>query len=306
MALYYKRDPTVIDFDRLLNEHINPVAINTSTEVLGPDKPDDKLSKYLGGSFNARLDLTETPTGYLLHADLPGIPKELVQVSVKDDMLTLSGERAQQREEKDDNRHIVERSQGKFSRSVQLPKDANAEDVKATMEHGVLQLVFGKKAHKEEDGGIKKITIDEFDRILNAHLNSLSSANEQERNQQGATDSNKMSKYWGGSFNARLDLTETPKNYFVHADLPGIPKEHIQISVKDDILTLSGERAQRQEEKDEHRHIVERGQGKFSRSLRLPPDASVDDVKATMKDGVLELVVGKKAKVERVKSIVIE
>ncbi|KAI8832067.1 HSP20-like chaperone [Chytriomyces cf. hyalinus JEL632] len=150
----------------------------------------------------------------------------------------------------------------------------------------------------------------EFDRLLNAHLNSLSIANDQETNQSSGAPTehhNKMSKYWGGSFSARLDLTETPKNYLVHADLPGVPKEQVQISVKDDVLTLSGERAQKHEEKDEHRHIVmERSQGKFSRSLRLPPDASVADIKATMKDGVLELVVGKKEKEDRAKTIAIE
>ncbi|KAJ3244382.1 hypothetical protein HDU78_011033 [Chytriomyces hyalinus] len=93
---------------------------------------------------------------YLVHADLPGIPKEQVQISVKDDILTLSGERSQRREEKDEHSHIVERSQGKFSRSLRLPRDANVEDVKATMEHGVLELVVGKKV--KEDGA-KKITI---------------------------------------------------------------------------------------------------------------------------------------------------
>ncbi|KAJ3238049.1 hypothetical protein HDU81_008520 [Chytriomyces hyalinus] len=148
----------------------------------------------------------------------------------------------------------------------------------------------------------------EFDRFLNAHLNSLSSTNDPESNQPGSTESrNKMSKYWGGSFNARLDLIETPKNYLVHADLPGIPKDQVHISVKDDILTLSGERTPpKHEGKDDHRHIVERSQGKFSRSLRLPPDANVEDIKATMEQGVLELVVGKKEKEDGAKTVAIQ
>ncbi|KAJ3233647.1 hypothetical protein HDU81_002090 [Chytriomyces hyalinus] len=160
MALYYKRDPAFSDYDRLLNAHLNSLSNNTDTDVFGDSgNPNTKLAKYWGGSFSARVDLTETPTGYLVHADLPGIPKEMVQISVKDDVLTLSGERAQQREEKDDHKYIIERSQGKFSRSLRLPRDANVENVKATMENGVLQLVVGKKANMEEDGGIKKIAI---------------------------------------------------------------------------------------------------------------------------------------------------
>ncbi|KAJ3251082.1 hypothetical protein HDU77_006141 [Chytriomyces hyalinus] len=159
MAIYIKRDPIFSEFDRLLNAHLNSLTSNNDTEAVDSNNNSanqNKVSKYWGGSFNARLDLTETPSSYLVHADLPGIPKEQVQISVKDDILTLSGERLQQREEKDEHRHIVERSQGKFSRSLRLPRDANVEDVKATMEHGVLELVVGKKV--KEDGA-KKITI---------------------------------------------------------------------------------------------------------------------------------------------------
>ncbi|KAJ3397777.1 hypothetical protein CcCBS67573_g05967 [Chytriomyces confervae] len=158
MAIYFKRDPIFSEFDHLLNAHLNSLTSNNDTEAVDSNNSanQNKVSKYWGGSFNARLDLIETPSSYLVHADLPGIPKEQVQISVKDDILTLSGERSQQREEKDEHRHIVERSQGKFSRSLRLPRDANVEDVKATMEHGVLELVVGKKV--KEDGA-KKITI---------------------------------------------------------------------------------------------------------------------------------------------------
>ncbi|KAJ3247310.1 hypothetical protein HDU78_004559 [Chytriomyces hyalinus] len=141
MAIYIKRDPIFSEFDRLLNAHLNSLTSNNDTEAVDSNNNSanqNKVSKYWGGSFNARLDLTETPSSYL------------------DDILTLSGERLQQREEKDEHRHIVERSQGKFSRSLRLPRDANVEDVKATMEHGVLELVVGKKV--KEDGA-KKITI---------------------------------------------------------------------------------------------------------------------------------------------------
>ncbi|KAI8607966.1 HSP20-like chaperone [Chytriomyces sp. MP71] len=136
---------------------------------------------------------------------------------------------------------------------------------------------------------------------MNAHLNSLSTAGSA---LDGSEDNNnKVSKFWSGPFSARLDFSETDKNYILHADLPGIPKEQVNISIKEDVLTLSGERSSKHEEKDEHKHIVERSQGKFVRSVRLPQDANVEDVKATMNHGVLELVIGKKAREEGVKTI---
>ncbi|KAJ3265039.1 hypothetical protein HDU77_006674 [Chytriomyces hyalinus] len=94
MAIYFKRDPIFSEFDRLLNAHLNSLTSNNDTEAVDSNNSanQNKVSKYWGGSFNARLDLTETPSSYLVHADLPGIPKEQVQISVKDDILTLSGE----------------------------------------------------------------------------------------------------------------------------------------------------------------------------------------------------------------------
>ncbi|KAJ3334328.1 hypothetical protein HDU76_000021 [Blyttiomyces sp. JEL0837] len=102
-------------------------------------------------------------------------------------------------------------------------------------------------------------------------------------------------QYWGNTF-ARLDLTETDTNYILHTDVPGINKDDVNITVKDDVLTISGERKSAYEETDDkkHRHIVERRFGKFSRSVRLPKDVDVEEVNAKMENGVLELTLGKK------------
>ncbi|KAJ3238050.1 hypothetical protein HDU81_008521 [Chytriomyces hyalinus] len=154
MAIYFKRDPIFSDFDRLFNSLTS--ANDPETGDSSNSTNSNKLSKYWSGPFNARLDLTETPSSYLVHADLPGIPKDQVQISLKDGILTLSGERSQLREEQSEHMYIVERSQGKFSRSLRLPRDANVEDVKATMENGVLELVVGKRV---EEDGVKKISI---------------------------------------------------------------------------------------------------------------------------------------------------
>lgn len=106
---------------------------------------------------NPRMDVTEISSGYEIKADLPGLNKDDVRVSIQDDLLTLEGERKEEREETDATRHLIERSFGKFSRSFRLPNDANPQQVKAAMEQGVLKLQVGKKEGAES--GRKRIDI---------------------------------------------------------------------------------------------------------------------------------------------------
>ncbi|KAJ3106718.1 hypothetical protein HK100_003698 [Physocladia obscura] len=145
----FNRDPLFRDFDRLFNAQLNALSTidNQNNEV---------ASAYWGGNFHARLDLTEADDGYHVHADLPGVNKDEVNITTKDGILTISGERSTNKEVKDEQRHIVERSFGKFSRSVRLPNDANVEAVSAKLDNGVLELVIAKKA---VDEGVKKISI---------------------------------------------------------------------------------------------------------------------------------------------------
>ncbi|KAJ3206731.1 hypothetical protein HDU82_004335, partial [Entophlyctis luteolus] len=108
------------------------------------------------GKFPVRIDLSETDKGYLLHADVPGVHKNEVDVSVKENILTISGERNHNKYLHEDQRHLVERPFGKFSRSLRLPNDADSDKVTASMVNGVLELVFPKKPLGE---GVKKIAM---------------------------------------------------------------------------------------------------------------------------------------------------
>ncbi|KAJ3140460.1 hypothetical protein HK101_003474 [Irineochytrium annulatum] len=105
-----------------------------------------------------RMDLTETDKGYTIRADLPGMNKEEVNISVKDDILTIAGERSQTNEQKDEKRHLVERSYGKFSRSVRLPQDANQEAISAQMNNGVLEVNVARREIPPEQAP-KKIMV---------------------------------------------------------------------------------------------------------------------------------------------------
>ncbi|KAJ0266704.1 18.1 kDa class I heat shock protein [Hirschfeldia incana] len=107
---------------------------------------------------NARVDWKETPEAHVVKADLPGLKKEEVKVEVEDkNILQISGERSKENEEKNDKWHRVERASGKFMRRFKLPENAKMEEVKATMENGVLTVTIPKAPEKKPE--VKSIDI---------------------------------------------------------------------------------------------------------------------------------------------------
>ena len=86
-----------------------------------------------------------------------------------------------------------------------------------------------------------------------------------------------------------IDLIDTRDNVMVKVELPGIQKEDVEISLKDDHLTIRGEKKQEKEEKGKNRYYVERTYGSFARTITLPTKVKADKVKAAYKDGILEI-----------------
>jgi len=86
-----------------------------------------------------------------------------------------------------------------------------------------------------------------------------------------------------------VDMFEEGDNLVIKAELPGMKKEDLNIDLKDDVITISGEK--KSEEKTERKdfHRVERTFGSFTRRLRLPVEIKADKVEASFKDGVLEI-----------------
>ena len=90
------------------------------------------------------VDISETDGEYLIKAELPEVKKEDVKVTVEDGVLTLQGERRQEKEEKGKKFHRVERSYGSFVRSFTLPESVDESGVKAEYKDGVLNLHLPK------------------------------------------------------------------------------------------------------------------------------------------------------------------
>ncbi len=93
-----------------------------------------------------------------------------------------------------------------------------------------------------------------------------------------------------------VDVEETDEEIIVRAELPGMNKDDIKVSVMGDVLTINGERKHESEQKGKTFHRVERLYGKFQRSLTLPCEVESEKAKASYKNGVLELTLPKTAR----------
>ena len=104
-------------------------------------------------------------------------------------------------------------------------------------------------------------------------------------------------------FAPNVDVSESDDAITVKAEMPGMKKEDIDITVSDGLLTLSGEKKDEQEEKKENYHVRESRYGAFRRTVRLPADVDADKIDAGYRDGVLTISVPKS---ERARSKKIE
>ena len=97
-----------------------------------------------------------------------------------------------------------------------------------------------------------------------------------------------------GTWAPAVDIAENENEYEVRADLPGIPKKDINVSVDNGVLTLSGERKEERTEGKGANRRIKRYYGTFSRSFSLPGSVDTEKVKAAYKDGVLAVTLPKR------------
>jgi HSP20 family protein len=104
----------------------------------------DKKEAITVTEWSPLVDITEDDKEYLVKAEIPEMKKEDIKVNVHEDVLTITGERKYEKEEKGKKYHRVERSYGSFMRSFTLPEDADGSKVSAEYKDGVLKVHLPK------------------------------------------------------------------------------------------------------------------------------------------------------------------
>ena len=92
-----------------------------------------------------------------------------------------------------------------------------------------------------------------------------------------------------GEWFPAVELVEAEGEFVLSAEIPGMTKENVDISVEDNVLTFKGEKKYEHEEEKERMHIRERRYGTFERSFTLPRNVEAGKIKAEYKDGVVEI-----------------
>lgn len=102
------------------------------------------------GAVVPAVDIAEDDKQITVTAELPGLEEDDVEVTLRDDMLSIKGEKKSEREEKKENYFLSERHYGSFQRSFRLSEDANPDKIAASFDKGVLKVVIPKKAESRK------------------------------------------------------------------------------------------------------------------------------------------------------------
>ena len=143
-------------FDRFSNVQWPHFGRRRSTDVeprwgLAPFAGFDMPSFWNTERDLGRADLSETDEGYELQLDLPGMKKDDIQVDVTDGLLTVSGERSDEHEDRRKGYYLSERSYGSVRRSFRVPESVRIDDVKAQFSDGVLTLTMPKTEEAQKN-----------------------------------------------------------------------------------------------------------------------------------------------------------
>jgi HSP20 family protein len=117
---------------------------NQFDDLFGSDDRFRWPARALERSFLPAVDIRESKEAYLLTADVPGLTADAIDISVKDGVLTLKGERSSEKRTGEAGYHRVERTLGTFQRSFVLPKGVSSERIDAAVDHGVLTVSIPK------------------------------------------------------------------------------------------------------------------------------------------------------------------
>ncbi|KDQ21220.1 hypothetical protein BOTBODRAFT_168535 [Botryobasidium botryosum FD-172 SS1] len=141
-SLYFEPVYSLSEFNRLFDD-----AFNSRTQSPGSQNQVARGSRgSLAGPFSPSMDVHESADNNQITAtfELPGLKKEDVQIDVHNNRLSISGETKSSAERQEEGYAVRERKYGKFTRTLPLPTGTKAEEIKASMENGVLTVTFPK------------------------------------------------------------------------------------------------------------------------------------------------------------------
>ena len=123
---YVTRDPLLRLFDSFLNQDMSPSEEVSNRTWMPP------------------VDIQETEDAYRLTAELPGLSKDDINITLENNVLRLSGERKFEKDVKKESYHRIERTYGTFARAFTLPSQVSSEKVQAAFENGLLTITVPK------------------------------------------------------------------------------------------------------------------------------------------------------------------
>ena len=133
---FRKHDTTIHhgldDFDRIFDNLFKNALTNMNT----PAAP--------AGNLSLRMDVSETNQGYHIQAEIPGLEEKDIEITLKDGVLSITGEKLQEIDSDNKSFHRIERSYGHFKRNLQLPSDVDEENIEAHVKNGLLCIDIGK------------------------------------------------------------------------------------------------------------------------------------------------------------------
>jgi len=142
------------EMDRWLEDAFKSLGVDASLSRFGSNGEADA---GMPGFYRARLDVSADDNCYEIRLDVPGLSESDLTLEVRDDLLVVKGEKEVRSE--DENRHFyrVERSYGSFQRTLSLPDDANADEIRANLDKGVLKLEIPRREVAEQ--AVKRIPV---------------------------------------------------------------------------------------------------------------------------------------------------
>lgn len=147
------------EIDRMFDQAFQNFGGGFGTRLPSLFEGSSALSNLSGAMLKPNVDISESKKDYRISVEVPGVEEGDIKLELANGALTISGEKKQEHEQKDEHYHRVERSYGSFRRVISLPQDANEENIDAKFKNGLLTITVPRKQIAKTDDTAKVIDI---------------------------------------------------------------------------------------------------------------------------------------------------